>query len=153
MFLSKGSTILGHPDLTYLTSLLTPTLPPPLPIPPASYLALLQSHATLTVFAPSNAAFARLPQVERTYLESGFAQEDVQALVGMHASTQERVAWREWFERKGTGTVEVSGGGRAWVELRGEKMMVGMEEADTGDALDRRGVKVTDADIYCENGT
>lgn len=143
--------------MTYLASLLAPSLPvPPSPVPPNSYLARLQTTPNLTLFAPSDAAWAKLPQIERVYLESGFAEEDITLLVRLHVSVVNgSVAWRDSFGSKGRGEVEMVGGGKVWVEVgKDGAMQVGLEEdrKEEEDGKERHGIAVVEPDVYAENG-
>lgn len=168
-----AETLLAHPSLTFLSDLLRPTTrtpryplpdpspPSPYPIPPYSPLSPLRTSANQTLFAPSNLAFSRLPRIERSYLESGFAQEDIAWIVRAHASAVtdgQGVGWRETFEA-GKGELQVGGGGKVWVEVDPEDgaMRVGLVERSKIVSLDEqerkdKGIKVVQPDIFCENG-
>lgn len=150
-----------------MTSLLLPDASiPPMPIPPRTYFHTLQTAPNLTLFAPSNIAWSKLAPIERTYLESGFATDDIDLLVKLHASGS-GVGWRESFERKREGEIELAGGGKLWVELdEAGEMTVGLERQDRdgseeeeeednglGRKNQREGVRVVQADNYAENGT
>jgi solute carrier family 25 carnitine/acylcarnitine transporter 20/29 len=168
-----GSTILAHPSLSYLSSLLLPASSiPPMPVPPQTYLSSLQTLANLTLFAPSNAAWSKLAPIERTYLESGFAGDDIELLVKLHAANDgvrvrkdggatSAVGWRESFGEKGKGEVKTVGGGKVWIEVGKEgEMSIGLKGAggdeDEGDKENEEdkegGVQVIEPDILCENG-
>ncbi|KAL7417557.1 hypothetical protein BDY24DRAFT_411530 [Mrakia frigida] len=174
-----ASTLLSHPSLTYLSSLLSPPSPPPPPhhfplpsdpsnpIPPYSPLSGLRLSRNQTLFAPSNTAFAQLPKIERSYLESAFGREDVAWIVRMHAAAAvgggekdpkeegQRVGWRETFVGVNgkKGEVRVGEGGRVWVEVDEEsgEMSVGLVD-DEGKEKRREGTKVVEPDVFCENG-
>ena len=61
-------------------------------------IALLNSTPELTLFLPADNAWEALPDIERKYLESKFATDDMMRIVNMHAVAAKGVYWSESFE-------------------------------------------------------
>jgi solute carrier family 25 carnitine/acylcarnitine transporter 20/29 len=57
----------------------------------------LNSTSTLTLFLPVDEAWNALDRVERLYLESEFATDDLNRILDMHAVVQDQVNWSESF--------------------------------------------------------
>ncbi|CDZ96726.1 Fasciclin and related adhesion glycoproteins [Phaffia rhodozyma] len=150
-----AETIQTHPSLTYLRALLHQ---PVSPAPSAPYLELFERQPSLTVFAPSDTAWSKLPRIERTYLESGFAGPDIELILGSHlakSGVEEsldgtvKVGWREAFEQTGSGKLKMIGGEETIVSLgiSGEmKVRVG------SDKNKRQVFEVSEPDLLCKNG-
>ncbi|KAJ7492769.1 hypothetical protein FB451DRAFT_1361247 [Mycena latifolia] len=76
-----------HSSVSYFHSVLTPEIT-----------ALLNSTSELTLFLPVNDAWEALPDLERLYLESEFATDDLNRILNAHAVVEEKVKWSESFE-------------------------------------------------------
>ena len=57
----------------------------------------LNSSSELTLFLPENPAWDDLHEVERLYLESKFADDDVQKILDMHSVLNHGVRWSDTF--------------------------------------------------------
>lgn len=57
----------------------------------------LNSTSGLTLFVPVDEAWDVLDHVERLYLESEFATDDLNRILDMHAVVREQVNWSESF--------------------------------------------------------
>jgi solute carrier family 25 carnitine/acylcarnitine transporter 20/29 len=57
----------------------------------------LNSTSGLTLFVPVDEAWNVLDRVERLYLESEFATDDLHRILDMHAVLQDQVNWSESF--------------------------------------------------------
>lgn len=57
----------------------------------------LNSTSGLTLFLPVDEAWNVLDRVERLYLESEFAADDLNLILDMHAVVQDQVNWSESF--------------------------------------------------------
>ena len=57
----------------------------------------LNSTSGLTLFLPVDEAWDALNRVERLYLESDFAADDLNLILDMHAVVQDQVNWSEKF--------------------------------------------------------
>jgi len=57
----------------------------------------LNSTSGLTLFLPVDEAWNVLDRVERLYLESKFATDDLNRIWAMHAVVQDHVHWSESF--------------------------------------------------------
>lgn len=85
------ATVIGrHPHLSYFHKILTPELH-----------NFLNSTPTLTLFLPVDEAWAALPDLERLYLESEFAADDLMRIFNMHAVLLDEkvVKWSDSFEK------------------------------------------------------
>jgi len=58
----------------------------------------LNSSSQLTVFLPVDTAWSKLDPVERLYLESKFATDDLHRILDMHTVTEHGVFWSDSFE-------------------------------------------------------
>ncbi|KZS95727.1 FAS1 domain-containing protein [Sistotremastrum niveocremeum HHB9708] len=71
-----------HSSLSYIRSLL-----------PTRLISKLSSNTELTLFLPTNDAWKELPDIERTYLESSYAEDDLESLLEMHTVETKKVQW------------------------------------------------------------
>ncbi|KAL0951405.1 hypothetical protein HGRIS_008100 [Hohenbuehelia grisea] len=76
-----------HASLSYLNRVLTPEIT-----------NLLKTTTELTLFLPIDKAWEALHPLERLYLESGFATDDLNSILNMHAVVQKKVFWSDSFE-------------------------------------------------------
>lgn len=85
-----ATVISRRPELSYFHKILTPSLA-----------RFLNSTSTLTLFLPIDDAWQALPPLERLYLESEFAADDLTRILNMHAVALEEkeVKWSDAFER------------------------------------------------------
>jgi solute carrier family 25 carnitine/acylcarnitine transporter 20/29 len=58
----------------------------------------LNSSSQLTLFLPTNDAWDQLDPVERLYLESEFATDDLHRILDMHAVGKDGVVWSDSFD-------------------------------------------------------
>lgn len=58
----------------------------------------LEAHSELTVFLPIDSAWESLHPIERLYLESEFAADDLLRILNWHAVGQKNVIWSESFD-------------------------------------------------------
>jgi len=98
-----GHVITSHPALRRLSGLLTPEL-----------LHNLTAEPHLTIFAPVDAAWDALDELEWRYLQSGYADQDTDELVGRHASENATAAYAYRLLR--TGSIDVLSGARLGIE-------------------------------------
>ncbi len=77
----------GIPSLSYFHKVLTPEIT-----------QILSATPSLTLFLPVNDAWMALDPLERTYLESDFAADDLGRILNMHAVVQKGVMWSESFD-------------------------------------------------------
>ena len=84
-----ATVISRHPDLSYFHKILTPEL-----------INFLNNTPTLTVFLPVDDAWNVLHPLERLYLESEFASDDLTRIFNMHAVLlkDKKVKWSDSFE-------------------------------------------------------
>lgn len=59
---------------------------------------LLNTTSELTLFLPVNSAWDELDPLERKYLESEYATDDLNTIIKMHAVAEKSVAWSESFK-------------------------------------------------------
>ncbi|KAJ7706335.1 carnitine/acyl carnitine carrier [Mycena rosella] len=76
-----------HSSVSYFHSVLTPEIA-----------ALLNSTSELTLFLPVNDAWEALPDLERLYLESEFATDDLKRILNAHAVVDKTVKWSDSFD-------------------------------------------------------
>jgi solute carrier family 25 carnitine/acylcarnitine transporter 20/29 len=86
-FLSTATVVSQHKSISYFDWVLT-----------NETAQLLQDTPGLTLFLPVDEAWEKLDELERLYLESEFASDDLNRIVKMHAVTGSGVAWSETFE-------------------------------------------------------
>jgi solute carrier family 25 carnitine/acylcarnitine transporter 20/29 len=60
--------------------------------------AKLEALSELTVFLPVDSAWESLHPIERLYLESEFAADDLLRILNSHAVGQKNVIWSESFD-------------------------------------------------------
>ena len=60
--------------------------------------SLLNDTHALTVFLPIDEAWDSLEEIERKYLESKFATDDILKILNMHAVVTDGVHWSDSFE-------------------------------------------------------
>lgn len=58
---------------------------------------VLNSTTELTIFLPIDSAWDALDPLERLYLESEFASDDLDRILNMHAVVDKGVTWSESF--------------------------------------------------------
>jgi solute carrier family 25 carnitine/acylcarnitine transporter 20/29 len=75
-----------HPSTSYFHKILTPAV-----------INRLNETAELTIFVPVDSAWNALHPIEKLYLESGFAADDLIRIFEMHAVVQHGVKWSESF--------------------------------------------------------
>lgn len=87
---SPATVISRREELSYFHKILTPQL-----------LHFLNSTSTLTLFLPVNDAWEALHPLERLYLESEFAADDLKRILEMHAVLleEQEVKWSDSFEK------------------------------------------------------
>ena len=83
-----ASILKSLPSLSYFTSIIQP-----------SVLEHLSKDSNLTVFLPVNSAWDELEPLEKRYLETPFATNDVNRIVDMHTVISEGVYWSDTFEK------------------------------------------------------
>lgn len=59
---------------------------------------LLNETSAMTLFLPTDEAWKDLHPLERRYLESKFASDDLFRILELHAVAQEGVVWSQSFE-------------------------------------------------------
>lgn len=69
-----------------------------------SHFKILGSTPGLTVFLPEDSAWSELHPVERLYLESEFAEDDLRWILGMHAANS-KIGWSDTFGEHAKGTI------------------------------------------------
>jgi solute carrier family 25 carnitine/acylcarnitine transporter 20/29 len=75
-----------HPSTSYFRKILTPAV-----------INRLNETAELTIFVPVDSAWNALHPIEKLYLESEFANDDLIRIFEMHAVVQHGVKWSESF--------------------------------------------------------
>ncbi|TDL28115.1 FAS1 domain-containing protein [Rickenella mellea] len=75
-----------HPSLTYLNNILKP-----------SVIDILNNTSESTIFLPVDSAWETLDPIERLYLESEFASDDVLSILNMHSVHAKGVHWSDSF--------------------------------------------------------
>lgn len=81
-----ASVILAQRSLSYFRQILTP-----------ESVQFLNSTSELTLFLPIDEAWDKINPYEKVYLESGYASDDVERIVNMHAVITEGVKWSDSF--------------------------------------------------------
>ncbi|EGO05187.1 hypothetical protein SERLA73DRAFT_44724 [Serpula lacrymans var. lacrymans S7.3] len=79
--------VLQQPSLSYFRKVVTPSIQ-----------KLLNTTPELTLFMPVDSAWQMLDPLERLYLESEFATDDLNRIVNMHAVVERRVKWSDSFK-------------------------------------------------------
>jgi solute carrier family 25 carnitine/acylcarnitine transporter 20/29 len=82
------ATVLAHePSVSYFHNILTPEIT-----------KVPNSTAELTIFLPVDSAWDELESLERLYLESEFATDDLHRILNMHAVVDKTVTWSDSFD-------------------------------------------------------
>ncbi|KAJ7076558.1 hypothetical protein B0H15DRAFT_790457 [Mycena belliarum] len=115
-----------HSSVSYFNGVLTPEIK-----------ALLNSTTELTLFLPVNGAWEALPALERLYLESEFATDDLNRILNAHAVVEKTVRWSDTFD-PGT-KLETVDGSILDIVVTPEKTTVSTAE-------------LLEPDIYASNG-
>ncbi|KAJ6604502.1 carnitine/acyl carnitine carrier [Mycena vulgaris] len=76
-----------HSSVSYFHRVLTPEIA-----------ARLNSTSEMTLFLPVNDAWEALPALERLYLESEFATDDLNRILEAHAVVEKKVKWSDSFD-------------------------------------------------------
>ncbi|KAJ7293428.1 hypothetical protein C8J57DRAFT_1041600 [Mycena rebaudengoi] len=76
-----------HSSVSYFHRVLTPEIK-----------RLLNTTSNLTLFLPVNDAWESLPALERLYLESEFATDDLNRILNAHAVVEKDVKWSDTFD-------------------------------------------------------
>ncbi|KAF8807735.1 hypothetical protein BYT27DRAFT_7233219 [Phlegmacium glaucopus] len=97
----------------------------------------LNSTSGLTLFLPVDEAWNGLHPVERLYLESKFASDDLNRILAMHAVVQDRVSWSESFNPALNLTT-----------IDGSKIDI----VSTPEGVKVKGANLVQPDIYASNG-
>jgi len=87
IWLHLGDVVSTHPSTSYFRKILTPAV-----------MNRLNETAGLTIFVPVDDAWNALHPIEKLYLESEFAAEDLIRIFEMHAVVQQGVKWSESFQ-------------------------------------------------------
>ncbi|KAJ7487438.1 FAS1 domain-containing protein [Mycena galericulata] len=115
-----------HSSVSYFHKVLTPEIA-----------ALLNSTTELTLFLPVNDAWEALPDLERLYLESEFATDDLNLILNAHAVVEKKVKWSDSFDP--AAKLKTIDGSVLEVVVTPEKTMVSTAE-------------LLKPDIYASNG-
>lgn len=119
--------VLSHePSLSYFQKVLTPSI-----------LNVINSTSELTLFMPIDSAWEELDPIERLYLESQFAADDLLRILNMHAVVEKSVRWSDTFGSTATLTTEY-----------GSKLEIVVSEGKTTVS----GAALSQPDIYASNG-
>jgi solute carrier family 25 (mitochondrial carnitine/acylcarnitine transporter), member 20/29 len=86
-FVCLANVISEHPSTSYFHRILTPAV-----------IDRLNKTAELTLFVPVDSAWNALHPIEKLYLESGFASNDLIRIFELHAVVQNGVKWSESFD-------------------------------------------------------
>jgi solute carrier family 25 carnitine/acylcarnitine transporter 20/29 len=119
--------VLSHePSLSYFQKVLTPSI-----------LNVINSTSELTLFIPVDSAWEALDPIERLYLESQFAADDLLRILNMHAVVEKSVRWSDTFDSTTALTTEY-----------GSKLEVVISDGKTTVS----GATLLQPDIYASNG-
>ncbi|KAG0704336.1 hypothetical protein DFH29DRAFT_981461 [Suillus ampliporus] len=121
-----GRVLSQQSSLSYFQKVLTPNI-----------LNVINSTSELTLFMPVDSAWDTLDSLERLYLESDFAADDLLRILNMHAVVEKRVRWSDTFDSTTTLTTEY--GSQLEVVVSEEKTTVS-------------GATLVQPDIYASNG-
>lgn len=77
----------GLKSLSYFQKVLTPEIE-----------RFLNSTSELTLFMPLDSAWESLDPLERLYLESDFAADDLRRILDMHVVSEPGVRWSDSFQ-------------------------------------------------------
>ncbi|KAH8835783.1 FAS1 domain-containing protein [Flagelloscypha sp. PMI_526] len=98
----------------------------------------LNSSSALTVFLPTDDAWNVLHRIERLYLESDFADAELQRILNLHAVGKKGVAWSDtWYPAKNLTTLH---GSKLEVVVSPEKTLVGQSTLVANDIYAANGV-------------
>ena len=86
--LFSASIVSQEPTLSYFNRILTPDVE-----------SILNSTEQLTLFLPIDEAWGALEDIERKYLESRFATDDILRILNVHAIASEGVHWSDEFQQ------------------------------------------------------
>ncbi len=86
-WLHLADVVSTHPSTSYFRRILTPAV-----------INRLNETAELTMFVPVDSAWNALHPIEKLYLESEFASDDLIRIFEMHAVVQRGVKWSESFK-------------------------------------------------------
>lgn len=81
-----ATVISQHPSISYFQKIATTEI-----------LGRLNATSEMTLFLPLDEAWNAFHHVERLYLESEFASEDLNRILDMHAVIDDHVTWSESF--------------------------------------------------------
>jgi len=87
IWLHLADVVSTHPSTSYFRKILTPAV-----------MNRLNETVGLTIFVPVDSAWNALHPIEKLYLESEFAAEDLIRVFEMHAVVQHGVKWSESFQ-------------------------------------------------------
>ncbi|KAG2154689.1 hypothetical protein DEU56DRAFT_725712 [Suillus clintonianus] len=121
-----GHVLAREPSLSYFQKILTPSI-----------LNAINSTSELTLFMPVDSAWQALDSIERLYLESQFAADDLLRILNMHAVVEKSVRWFSTFNSTANLTTEY-----------GSKLEVVVSEGKTTVS----GATLSQPDIYASNG-
>ncbi|PPQ67086.1 hypothetical protein CVT25_005687 [Psilocybe cyanescens] len=121
-----ATVISQHPSISYFQKIST-----------AEILGRLNATSEMTLFLPLNEAWNELHPIERLYLESEFASEDLNRILDMHAVIDDHVSWSESFESSPTLTT-----------IKGTKLDIVV----TPDGTNVQDARLVEPDIYASNG-
>ena len=76
-----------HKSLSYFNRLL-----------PSAIKNTLANSTEITLFLPQDSAWGTLHPVERLYLESEFADDDIQRILNMHSMANNSIGWSDTFK-------------------------------------------------------
>ncbi|KAG1817800.1 hypothetical protein EV424DRAFT_1324215 [Suillus variegatus] len=124
--LHLGRVLSHEPSLSYFQKVLTPSM-----------LNAINSTSELTLFIPVDSAWEALDPIERLYLESQFAADDLLRIFNMHAVVEKSVRWSDTFDSATTLTTEY-----------GSELEVVVSEGKTTVS----GATLSQPDIYASNG-
>jgi solute carrier family 25 (mitochondrial carnitine/acylcarnitine transporter), member 20/29 len=83
----SADVVTTHPSTSYFRRIVTPAV-----------INRLNETAELTIFVPVDSAWNALHPIEKLYLESEFAADDLVRIFEMHAVVQHGVKWSESFK-------------------------------------------------------
>ncbi|KAG1749841.1 uncharacterized protein EDB91DRAFT_1235288 [Suillus paluster] len=121
-----GRVLSQQSSLSYFQKILTPNI-----------LHVINSTSELTLFMPVDSAWKTLHPLERLYLESEFAADDLLRILNMHAVVEKRVRWSDSLDSTTTLTTEY-----------GSQLEVAVSEGKTTVS----GATLEQPDIYASNG-
>ncbi|KDQ63426.1 hypothetical protein JAAARDRAFT_120944 [Jaapia argillacea MUCL 33604] len=82
-----ATVVSGHSSVSYFNKIITDDI-----------VKVLNSTANVTIFLPVDSAWDSLHPIERLYLESEFATDDLLRILEMHAVVSKGVKWSEHFD-------------------------------------------------------